>query len=303
MVTSTPASPIRPLLWLLAGSICISFAPIFIRLADVAPDSAGFYRMLFAGLSLFLLLRLKGVSLSMHRKTLLLLVWSGLSLSVDFMCWHRSIHYVGPGLATLIGNFQVFFTAIFSCFLFKEKISRMFISAVLMALLGMFCITGVDWGSLDEGYRLGMLFGLGTAIFYSGYILLLKSAMNHQEVSGVSAMFVIAATCTGFFSVITPVTGSSFIIPDATSFWALVGAGVVCTTIGWSLISTAIKHTTATITGLFLLLQPALAFVWDVLFFSRPTTGREVFGVLLILSAIYVGSYRRQARVVHRPSA
>lgn len=293
MVTSTPAVPVRPLLWLLTGSICISFAPIFIRLADVSPDSAGFYRMLFASLSLFLLMRLKGVSLSMHRKTLLLLVWGGFSLSLDFMCWHRSIHYVGPGLATLIGNFQIFFTAIFSCLLFREKISRMFVTAVVMALLGMFCITGVDLGSLDEGYRLGILFGIGTAIFYSGYILLLKSAMNHQEISGISAMFVVAVTCTGFFGVITPVTGPSFIIPDPRSFWALLGAGVVCTTIGWSLISTAIKHTTATITGLFLLLQPALAFVWDVLFFSRATEGREVFGVLLILSAIYAGSYRR----------
>jgi drug/metabolite transporter (DMT)-like permease len=293
MVTSTPSSPARPLFWLIIGSTCISFAPIFIKLADVSPDSAGFYRMLFAAISLFILLRFKSVSLRMHHKTLLLLVCSGLFLSFDFMCWHRSIHYVGPGLSTLIANFQVFFTALFSCLLFREKISRLFIVAVLMALLGLFFITGVDLSSLDEGYRLGILFGIGTAVFYSAYILFLKSAMNHQEISGVSAMFVVAITCSGFFSIITPITGSSFVIPDATSFWALAGAGVVCTTIGWSLISTAIKYTSATITGLFLLLQPALAFVWDVLFFSRPTEGSEVIGVLLILSAIYVGTYRR----------
>jgi len=293
MATSTPSSPARPLFLLIIGSTCISFAPIFIKLADVSPDSAGFYRMLFAAISLFILLRFKSLSLRMHRKTLLLLVCSGLFLSFDFMCWHRSIHYVGPGLSTLIANFQVFFTAIFSCFLFREKISRIFIVAVLMALIGLFFITGVDLSSLDEGYRLGILFGLGTAVFYSAYILFLKSAMNHQEISGVSAMFVVAITCSGFFSIITPVTGSSFIIPDAISFWALAGVGVICTTIGWSLISTAIKHTSATITSLFLLLQPALAFVWDVLFFSRPTEGREVGGVLLILSAIYVGTYRR----------
>jgi drug/metabolite transporter (DMT)-like permease len=293
MATSTPSAHVRPLLWLLIGSTCISFAPIFIRLADVSPDSAGFYRMLFAAISLFILMRFKAVSLLMHRKTLLLLVCSGLFLSFDFMCWHRSIHYVGPGLSTLIINFQVFFTAIFSCFLFREKISRIFIVAILMALFGLFFITGVDLSSLDEGYRLGILFGIVSAVFYSAYILFLKSAMNHQEVSGVSAMFVIAITCSSFFSIIMPVTGSSFIIPDAISFWALVGVGVVCTTIGWSLISTAIKHTSATITSLFLLLQPALAFVWDILFFSRPTEGREVVGVLLILSAIYVGTYRR----------
>ncbi len=293
MDISASASHVRPLLWLLAGSICISFAPVFIRLADVAPDSAGFYRMLFAGLSLFLLLHIKSAGLLMHRKTLLLLVGSGIFLSIDFMCWHRSIHYVGPGLSTLLGNFQVFFTAIFSCILFREKISRMFMVAILMALSGMFFITGVDMSSLDQGYRLGILFGIGTAIFYSGYILLIKKAMTHQGISGISAMFVVAVTCTGFLGLVTPVTGSSFVIPDTISFLALVGAGVVCTTIGWSFISSAIKHISATIASLFLLLQPALAFGWDVLFFSRPTEGREIFGVLLILSAIYAGSYRR----------
>ncbi len=189
----------RPLLWLLTGSICISFAPIFIRLADVSPDSAGFYRMLFAGLSLLLLLKLKGVSLFMQRRTLLLLVCSGIFLSIDFMCWHRSIHHVGPGLATLIANLQIFFTAIFSCLLFREKIRRIFIVAVLMALLGMFFITGVDVSALDKSYRLGILFGIGAALFYSGYILSLKSAMNHQAVSGIAAMFVISVTCTVFF--------------------------------------------------------------------------------------------------------
>jgi drug/metabolite transporter (DMT)-like permease len=117
--------------------------------------------------------------------------------------------------------------------------------------------------------------------------------MNYQEISGVSAMLVVAITCSVFFAIIVPFGGSSFVIPDAVSFWALVGAGVLCTTIGWSLLSTAIKFTTATVTSLFLLLQPALAFVWDVILFSRPTESREVVGVLLVLSAIYLGSYRR----------
>ncbi len=293
MAIPVPASPARPLLWLLAGSVCISFAPILIRLAAVSPDSAGFYRMLFASLSLPALVIIKRASLRLPRRALGLLVCCGLFLSVDFMCWHRSIHYVGPGLATLIGNFQVFFTALFSWLLLKEKIGRLFLVAILMAMLGMAFITGADISSLGENYRLGLSLGLATAVMYSGYILLLKSAMNREGISGVAAMLVVSITSTVALGVITPAGGHSFVIPDAGSFWALVGAGVGCTTIGWSLISTAIKYTTATITGLVLLLQPALAFVWDVLFFSRPTTGREVIGVMLVLSAIYVGSYKR----------
>lgn len=283
----------HPLLWLLIGSICISFSPIFIKLANVSPDSAGFYRMLFAGVSLFLLLKIKKACILAHGKGLFLLILAGISLSFDFMCWHRSIHFVGPGFATLLGNLQVFFTAIFSCVLFKEKIQHNLVIAILVALTGLLFITGVNINALSETDRLGILFGLGTALFYSGYILLIKKAMTYQEVSGITAMFIVSVTCTGFFGLVTPATGASFIIPDLTSLLALLGAGVVCTTIGWSFISSAIKRTSATIASLFLLLQPALAFVWDVLLFSRPTEHSEIVGVLLVLSAIYIGSYRR----------
>ncbi|MCX6832762.1 MAG: hypothetical protein NT028_11655 [candidate division Zixibacteria bacterium] len=42
--------------------------------------------------------------------------------------------------------------------------------------------------------------------------------------------------------------------------------------------------------GLILLLQPTLAFVWDVLFFKRPTTELEGVGAVIALAAIYLGT-------------
>jgi len=282
----------QPLLWVLSGSVCISFAPIFIRLANVSPDSAGFYRMLFAGIALSLLLRLKRERFAFPRRTLLLLVGSGLFLSVDFMCWHRSIHYVGPGFSTLLGNFQVFFTALLGTLLFREKLSRSFLVAVVTAMAGLLLITGLRLETLDPGYRLGVILGLSTAACYSGYILMMKRAMHDQQLSGVAAMLIVALTCTVTLGLVTPATGASFAIPDVTSLLALAGAGVICTTLGWSLISSALKYTSATAASLCLLLQPALAFCWDVLFFARPTTGQEAAGVLLILSAIYLGTLR-----------
>lgn len=292
MTAIAKTSTARPHLWLLAGSICISFAPVFIKLAKVSPDSAGFYRMLFAGLSLFLLLKLKTERPRINRQALMLLILAGLSLSLDFMCWHRSIHYVGPGLATLLGNLQVFFTALFSGLLFKETVTRNLLMAISIAVVGLLCITGISFHDLGEEYRLGFIFGIGTAVFYSAYILLIKSAMKQEGLTGISTMLVVSATCVGYFSLATPAMGASLAVPDLTSLLALAGAGIVCTTIGWSLISSAIKLTSATIASLFLLLQPALAFVWDVWFFSRPTKPTEVLGVLLVLSAIYLGSKR-----------
>ena len=58
---------------------------------------------------------------------------------------------------------------------------------------------------------------------------------------------------------------------------------------GWILITNALPKIRASLSGLILLLQPALAFVWDVLFFQRPTTPVNWLGVLVALVAIYLG--------------
>ncbi|OHB25045.1 MAG: hypothetical protein A2X84_10030 [Desulfuromonadaceae bacterium GWC2_58_13] len=282
----------RPLLQLLAGSVCISFSPIFIKLAAVAPDAAGFYRMLFSGLSLLLWMAFARIAWRMPRRAVLVLAGGGLCLGIDFMCWHRSIHLVGPGLSTLLGNFQVFFTAVFSWLLLRQRLSPLFLAAVGMALAGLLLITGLDLASLDAGTRLGIALGLGTAVCYSGYILLIKQAMTHPAVSGVSAMLVISLVCMSFMGVATGVGGASFAIPDTASLLALIAVGVLSTTLGWSLISSAMRHVPATLASLVLLLQPALSFAWDVLIFHRPTAGHEVFGIGLILTAIFLGSRR-----------
>jgi drug/metabolite transporter (DMT)-like permease len=282
-----------PLLQLLAGSVCISFSPIFIKLAAVPPDAAGFYRMLFAGLSLLLWIRLSGGPWRMPRRPLLLLAAGGVALGVDFMCWHRSIHLIGPGLSTLLANFQVFFTALFSWLLLGQRITRGFLGAVLLATAGLLLITGVDLPALAAGTRLGILLALGTAVCYSAYILFLKQAMENRAPGGAATMLVVSLVCTVFMGLVTTAAGATFAIPDAGSLLALLGVGVVSTTLGWTLISSALSRTPATLASLVLLLQPALSFVWDVAIFRRPTAGHEVFGIALILVAIYLGSMRR----------
>lgn len=289
---ATPSQAQFPLLRLLLGSVCISYSPVFIKLAAVPPDTAGFYRMLFAGLSLTLLLLVRGETLKMAYRPMFLLCFAGLFLAVDFMCWHRSIHLIGPGLSTLLGNFQVFFTALFSWLFLKQKISKRFMLAVGLALCGLVFITGIDWQGLERGYRLGVLFGLATAVLYSSYILVLKGALSDSSVNGVPAMLLVSIPSTLLLAVVTPLGGANFVIPDSGSLLALLGVGVVSTTIGWSLISSAIKQVPVTLAGLVLLLQPTLAMIWDVLFFARPTGLLEVFGVLLILTAIYIGTMR-----------
>ena len=63
--------------------------------------------------------------------------------------------------------------------------------------------------------------------------------------------------------------------------------------IGWLAISHGLAGARPALAGLVLLLQPTLSYVWDVLFFAKPTGPVELAGVALALAGIYVGSTQR----------
>jgi drug/metabolite transporter (DMT)-like permease len=55
------------------------------------------------------------------------------------------------------------------------------------------------------------------------------------------------------------------------------------------LITKALPRLTSAIAGLLLLLQPSLAFLWDVVFFNRETSPMAWSGVALAIVSIYLG--------------
>ena len=97
---------------MLAGAAMISFAPVFVRLTSVPPTSSAFYRTLFGGVMLLAVLHYRGERLWSGAGAFLALFGAGLFFALDLWAWHRSIWFVGPGLATLLANFQVFCLAL-----------------------------------------------------------------------------------------------------------------------------------------------------------------------------------------------
>lgn len=105
-------------------------------------------------------------------KPLLLIVGCGIWLALDFMCWHRITVLIGRGLSTLLANFQIFVTVLFSWLTFCERGSGKFLIAVVVAVSGLFMVTGVDSFALVSTVMVGLLLGLLTAVAYSGYMAL-----------------------------------------------------------------------------------------------------------------------------------
>jgi len=95
----------------------------------------------------------------------------------------------------------------------------------------------------------------------------------------------------------------SFQIPDLQSLFSLAALGLFSHSLGWILITNALPKIRTSFSGLILLLEPALAFVWDVLFFQRPTSLVNWLGVVIALAAIYLGMAGKSADAERTPGA
>ena len=276
-------------LQMIAGAVMLSFSAVFVKWAHVGPTMAGFYRMFFGALLLLGALLIKKERLfhgSHHLKTVFI---CGLLFALDITLWHRSIHFIGPGLATLMANFQVFFLALFGMIILKEKSSSKLFVSIPTAILGLYLIVSPNWNDLGGGYRAGVVLALIAAISYAGYILVLRNFQSKFTVSALSTIGLVALITSFILALEALAINESFVIPDPQSWFALVGYGLFSQVLGWVLISKGLPKIEASRAGLILLLQPTFAFVWDILFFSRATTGLELLGALMALFAIYLG--------------
>jgi drug/metabolite transporter (DMT)-like permease len=212
------------------------------------------------------------------------------------MMWHRSIREVGPGLATLLGNLQVFIMAGVGIAFYRERPGWRFLLGVLLALVGLWLLVGIGWDRLTPAYHLGVLLGLLTGVAYAVYMLSLRRAqMRSARLTPEWTLCLVSLLCALALGLAVCGENAEFAIPDGQSWIALLGLGLFGQVLGWVLIARAMPQLPASLVGLLLLLQPVLSFLLDVILFARPTAASDWIGLALSLVGIFIASSRRRA--------
>ena len=278
---------------LLLGAVMISFSGIWVKTAHVTPASVAFYRVFFGGIILLMATFVRGEIKQKKRPNPWLIILCGLFFALDLLFYHLSIRYVGPGLGTILGNFEVFILAAIGILFLKERVRAAFLFSIPLAFLGLLLIVGLDWGQRGPLYRVGIYCGLVTAVCYAGFILTLRKLQSKQTGSSIFYVLMLVSFMSAVFLGMEILrAGDTFSIPDLQTFLALGALGLFSQSIGWILIANALPKIRASLSGVILLLQPALAFLWDVLFFHRPTRWVNWTGVIIVLIAIYLGTVK-----------
>lgn len=302
----------RPLPAMLLGAALIGTNGLMVRLAGTPPTVSAFWRMLFAGVFLCALVALQGRWRRLPRNAWLWCLLPAAAFAADLWLWHRSILLVGPGLATLLANTQVFFMALAGALLFGERLGPRFLAGLVLAFAGLWLLLGGGWAQLPPAYRWGVWLGLATGICYAAYNIGLRTAQRHavpapagdghaSTAAGASLLAqvlgIVSLGCAGFLGIAGLAEGVSFAIPDARAFWLLLTLALVGHCLSWILISRAMQRLSVALVGLLLLLQPIVAFLLDVALLARATTGREWLGLLVSLAGIFLAGLKGRERL------
>jgi drug/metabolite transporter (DMT)-like permease len=296
----------RPLLTLVFGASCISFAAVFVKMLGVdkmGPSEIGLWRTLLGSIILFAFAAMGRVKLGISPVLFRYSILAGFIFFLDMFFWHRSILDAGVGMATILANTQVFATAVLSFFIFKERLRTGFYIAALVGLAGVVLLIGVGSGlEFTSIYLRGVGLGLLTGLAYANYLVTIRRARLKAGATSGSVAFM---AWTSLFSAIflglaVLVEGGVWLPPDLPSWGILTLLALVAQALGWWAISSSLSSIPASHSGLVLLLQPILATLWGVLFFAEHLTVIQLLGAAVTLVAIYVGSlYTSRSRKSH----
>lgn len=281
---------------LIIGALIISFSPVFVKIIELGSISTAFYRVFLGGLALLIYSLFKRDKLFPGVKIIWISLIAGVFFAFDLAFWHVSIKFIGPGLATILGNFQVFILGLIGILFFKEKFSWQFLLAIPLAMLGIILLCGINWNQFSVNYRIGIICGLITAICYSMYILFLRYTQKIRgEISGPVIVMWINFSTALILLILGIIRKDSFIITSINELSLLLIYGIICQAVAWLLISTALPSVPASRAGLILLIQPSFSLIWDVIIFNKSLNLIELSGAIITFIAIYLGALKKNS--------
>ena len=278
----------------LFGAVCISFSPVLVKLAGVQASMASIYRQGIGGTTLLILALATRQRFRVRPGVYGFALACALVYTVDLECWHRSVVLVGPGLSTIVVNFQVFFVAAFGALFFRERLRPLFALALFAAMAGIWLLAGVDAPSGRQQALPGVALALTAAVAYAGYILLVRHGGGKtgraEQLPALPFMAMVTLATFGIVCLELALgPGFDFSRPNRWTLPAMIAYGLGPQALGWLSLLKGLPRVPAGLGGLLLLLQPTLSFCWDILFFSRETGPWGWAGAALTLCAMYLG--------------
>jgi len=275
---------VNPKLCLVIGIICISFSPIFVKLADASPIVSGFYRMSMAWVALAIYAIAKG-EIKLQRKDLLMALLGGIIFASDIAVWNMSLMLISATVSTLIANLAPLWVGLMSYLFLRKKSGALFWIGTFIAITGMVVLVGLN-NVAHLQINLGLVLALIASFLYALYIITTKGIL--QRISTFRFMFWSMLASSLFLLTICMIRGDNLWHYSTISWLNFAGMGILCQLVGWITINYAIMKLDATKVSVSLLMQTVIAGFLAALMLNEKLEAKELIGSAIVLVGIAV---------------
>lgn len=280
----------HPRVFTLVGVVIISFSAIFVRLADVSPVTASFYRAAYALPVLVVLRWVLPPPPSRTTRQRVFAVLAGLAFAADLALWHVGIEFIGAGLSTTLGNSQVAMVMLAGWIFLGERPTPIAIASLPIIFAGVVLISGLGQAdAYGSNPVLGAVIGVITAVLYTIYLFLLRSSARGQNIPTVALFEVTLGAAVGGL-LFAPLDPEFAFAPSWPSHGWLLLLAVGAQVIAWLLIAYTLPRIEAWESSVVLVLQPAGTILWAFLIFGETFSAIQWAGLLLLVGGVAIAS-------------
>ena len=273
---------INPRLMLIVSMTIFGTLGIFVRNIPVSSGELALYRAILAALliAIYLIITKQRISFTKIKKEVPLLLLSGIAMGVNWILLFEAYKYTTVSLATLSYYFAPVIVTVVCPVLFHERLTGKQILCFIMSTIGLVMITGI--GDIGSGSDfIGILFGLGAAVFYATVILLNKFIKNVEGIPRTFLQFLSAIVILIPYVMLSG--GMSLGGMNAVGWINLLIVGLVHTGVTYCMYFSSLKELPGQKAAILSYIDPLVAVLISVTILGEKMTIWQIAGGVLIL--------------------
>lgn len=257
---------------------------LFVKNISLASGELALYRAILASLLIIVYLIITKQQIPYHKikKELRILFVSGVAIGINWILLFQAYQYTTVSIATLSYYFAPIIVTILCPILFHEKLTPKQILCFVMSTLGLVLI--ISTGGLSGGSNnlVGILYGLGAAVFYAIVIILNKFIKNVTGIHRTLLQF-LAATII-LFPYVLFTSGFHIGSLNYIGIVCLLIVGFFHTGITYCMYFTSLKDISGQKAAILSYIDPLVAIVVSVVILRESMSLMQFIGGVLILS-------------------
>lgn len=255
---------------------------LFVRNIAVSSGELALYRAVLAALLLtvFFVISKQRIPWELVKREVPLLLASGVAMGINWILLFQAYKYTTVSAATLSYYFAPVIVTVVCPFLFQEKLTVKQIICFVMSTVGLVLIIGIG-DVAGSSNIIGILFGLGAAVFYATVILLNKFIKNVEGIHRTFLQFIAAIITLAPYVVCT--SGITLGSLSSTGWINLLIVGLVHTGITYCMYFSSLKELPGQKVAILSYIDPLVAVLISVTILGETMTVSQVIGGMLIL--------------------